>query len=110
MIAIEELLGAGVHFGHRVNKWNPKMAPYIFGERNGVHIIDLIQTVEYLEQRYTFLRNYAVTNSTRSLSKTGSGVSQSAASKVLFVGTKKQIESRCPTCKQQRNNIMRSLP
>jgi len=59
MIPIEELLEAGVHFGHRVNKWNPKMAPYIFGERNGVHIIDLIQTAGYLDSTYTFLQTYS---------------------------------------------------
>ena len=46
MVKIEELLEAGVHFGHRITKWNPRMAPFIFGERNGIHIIDLIQTAQ----------------------------------------------------------------
>lgn len=81
MIAIEELLEAGVHFGHRVNKWNPKMAPYIFGERNGVHIIDLIQTLGYLEEVYTFLAKYP----------RGTEGRDSLGKKVLFVGTKKQV-------------------
>nr|YP_002601019.1 ribosomal protein S2 [Monomastix sp. OKE-1]ACK36879.1 ribosomal protein S2 [Monomastix sp. OKE-1] len=95
MIPIEELLEAGVHFGHRVNKWNPKMAPYIFGERNGVHIIDIIQTLGYLEESYLFLSKYTVKGALRNSSspsnpKTfGEGIGQ----KVLFVGTKKQVAS-----------------
>lgn len=87
MIPIEELLEAGVHFGHRVNKWNPKMAPYIFGERNGVHIIDLIQTLGYLEEAYTFLTKY---QSPRRGSTPGASA---LGNKVLFVGTKKQVSS-----------------
>ena len=79
IIPIEELLSAGVHFGHRVNKWNPKMAPYIFGERNGVHIIDLIQTLGYLENAYQFLATYK------------KGNAHQLGKKVLFVGTKKQV-------------------
>jgi len=55
MVKIQELLEAGVHFGHRIRKWNPKMAPFIFGERNGIHIIDLIQTKYYLQQTIGFL-------------------------------------------------------
>lgn len=101
MIPIEDLLEAGVHFGHRVNKWNPKMAPYIFGERNGVHIIDLIQTLGYLEESYLFLSKYTakVNSSTR---VSGGSASQSSSAKpfgtgigqkVLFVGTKKQVSS-----------------
>lgn len=104
MIPIEDLLEAGVHFGHRVNKWNPKMAPYIFGERNGVHIIDLIQTLGYLEESYSFLSKYTVKGnspnrgstfgptqlSQSSLAKPfGNGIGQ----KVLFVGTKKQVSA-----------------
>jgi small subunit ribosomal protein S2 len=87
MISIEELLEAGVHFGHRVNKWNPKMAPYIFGERNGVHIIDLIQTLGYLEEVYRFLSNYQ-----RTAART-SGGNSALGKKVLFVGTKKQVSA-----------------
>ena len=93
MIPIEELLEAGVHFGHRVNKWNPKMAPYIFGERNGVHIIDLIQTLGYLEEAYTFLTKY---QSPRRSSMSGSTKAEhggALGNKVLFVGTKKQVSS-----------------
>lgn len=78
MIPIEQLLAAGVHFGHRVNKWNPRMAPYIFGERNGVHIIDLIQTLGYLENAYQFLTTYKTSGT-------------SLGKKVLFVGTKRQV-------------------
>ena len=78
MIPIEQLLAAGVHFGHRVNKWNPRMAPYIFGERNGVHIIDLIQTLGYLENAYQFLTTYKTSGT-------------ALGKKVLFVGTKKQV-------------------
>ena len=87
MIPIEQLLAAGVHFGHRVNKWNPKMAPYIFGERNGVHIIDLIQTLGYLENAYQFLTTYK-TSGYKSSETSGS---LSLGKKVLFVGTKKQV-------------------
>lgn len=101
MIPIEDLLEAGVHFGHRVNKWNPKMAPYIFGERNGVHIIDLIQTLGYLEESYLFLSKYTSKgNSTARVSGGSSSQSSSAkpfgngiGQKVLFVGTKKQVSS-----------------
>lgn len=87
MISIEELLEAGVHFGHRINKWNPKMAPYIFGERNGVHIIDLIQTLGYLDSTYTFLNTY----STPTTPSTRRQDSNSLGKKVLIVGTRKQV-------------------
>ena len=92
MIPIEELLAAGVHFGHRVNKWNPKMAPYIFGERNGVHIIDLIQTLGYLENAYQFLTTYKTTGG-------------SLGKKVLFVGTKKQV---APIIQKEAENCQAS--
>lgn len=52
IISLAELLEAGVHFGHQTRRWNPKMEPYIFTERNGVHIIDLVQTAQYLEEAY----------------------------------------------------------
>ena len=48
--SVRQLLEAGVHFGHQTQRWNPRMAPYIYGERNGIHIVDLTQTVELLEQ------------------------------------------------------------
>ncbi len=70
---MRQLLEAGVHFGHTTRRWNPKMAPYIFGERNKVHILDLQQTVPLLHQALVFLREVAA----------GGG-------RVLFVGTKRQ--------------------
>ena len=73
-INIRTLLEAGCHFGHQTRRWNPKMKPYIFGERNGIYILDLKQTIINADQAYTFLRNAA---------KSG---------KVLFVGTKKQAQ------------------
>jgi len=73
IVAMKQLLQAGVHFGHQTRKWNPKMARYIFGERNGIYIIDLRQTVKLLTDAYNFLRDV---------------VSQGEL--VLFVGTKKQ--------------------
>ena len=70
---MRQLLEAGVHFGHRTQRWNPKMAPYLFGVRNGVHIIDLQQTVPLLHQALLAVREVA-----------------SKGGRVLFVGTKKQ--------------------
>jgi len=71
----EQLLEAGVHFGHQTRRWNPKMAEYIFTERNGIYIIDLQKTVKKVEEAYYFLREVAMN---------GQGV--------LFVGTKKQAQ------------------
>lgn len=72
-VSIAELLEAGVHFGHRKNFWNPKMASYIYGVRNGIHIVDLQQTAAMLNQALTALRKIAAKNG-----------------RVLFVGTKRQ--------------------
>jgi small subunit ribosomal protein S2 len=72
---MKELLEAGVHFGHQVKRWNPKMKRYIFGERNGIYIIDLQKTLKGLEEAYNFVRN-----------------SSAAGAGVLFVGTKKQAQ------------------
>jgi len=72
---MKQLLEAGVHFGHQTRRWNPKMAPYIFTERNGIYIIDLQKTVKKLEEAYNFVRD---------LSTEGKNV--------LFVGTKKQAQ------------------
>ena len=72
-IGMRDMLEAGAHFGHATHRWNPKMAPYIFGPRNGIHIIDLQQTVGMFKNAYEFLNT--------TVSKGG---------KVLFVGTKKQ--------------------
>ena len=73
VVSIKELLEAGVHFGHQTNRWNPKMKKFLFGERNGIYIIDLQQTVARMEQAYAFVRDTVA-----------SGQS------VLFVGTKRQ--------------------
>ena len=75
VISMKQLLEAGVHFGHQTRRWNPKMAPYIFTERNGIYIIDLQKTVRKLEEAYMFVRD---------LSAQGK--------EVLFVGTKKQAQ------------------
>ena len=75
VISMKQLLEAGVHFGHQTRRWNPKMAPYIFTERNGIYIIDLQKTVRKLEEAYMFIRE---------LSAEGK--------EVLFVGTKKQAQ------------------
>ena len=56
---MKELLEAGVHFGHQVRRWNPKMKEYIFGERNGIYIIDLAKTTRHLDAAYNFVRNAA---------------------------------------------------
>lgn len=73
--SIRELLEAGVHFGHESRRWNPKMKPYIFEERNGIHIIDLTQTLEQVEAAYNFVRDTAASGKT-----------------LLFVGTKRQAK------------------
>ena len=66
---IEKLLEAGVHFGHRVTKWNPRMAPFIYGERNGIHILDVIQTMNFLEETSQFLEKFKNEPSTRTFAK-----------------------------------------
>ena len=73
VISMKQLLEAGVHFGHQTRRWNPKMAKYIFTERNGIHVIDLQQTVKYADQAYDFMRDAAANDAV-----------------ILFVGTKKQ--------------------
>ncbi len=75
-VTMKQLLEAGVHFGHQVSHWNPKMKPYIFGARNGIHIIDLQQTTVLFKKAYEFVRNTVADG----------GI-------VLFVGTKKQAQS-----------------
>jgi len=72
---MKQLLEAGVHFGHQTRRWNPKMRPFIFADRNGIHILDLQQTVQRLDEAYNFVRNL-----------TANGES------ILFVGTKKQAQ------------------
>lgn len=73
VVSMKQLLEAGVHFGHQTRRWNPKMAPYIFTERNGIYIIDLQKTVKKLEEAYMFIRDISAQGES-----------------VLFVGTKKQ--------------------
>ncbi|RLC40752.1 MAG: 30S ribosomal protein S2, partial [Candidatus Coatesbacteria bacterium] len=72
-ISMRELLEVGVHFGHQARRWNPKMAPYIYSEKNGIHIIDLSITLEKLSEAYEFVK----------------GVAEMGGD-ILFVGTKKQ--------------------
>ena len=85
VISMKQLLEAGVHFGHQTRRWNPKMAQYIFTERNGIYIIDLQKTVRKIDDAYMFIRDIALDGKT-----------------VLFVGTKKQaqesIESEAKRC------------
>ena len=82
---MKQLLEAGVHFGHQTRRWNPKMAPYIFTERNGIYIIDLQKTVRKIDDAYAFIRSVAMEGKS-----------------VLFVGTKKQaqesIEAEAKRC------------
>ncbi len=75
VVSMKQLLEAGVHFGHQTRRWNPKMKPYIFTERGGIHIIDLQQTSLLLDKAYEFVRNVAARGGT-----------------ILFVGTKKQCQ------------------
>jgi small subunit ribosomal protein S2 len=75
IISMKQLLEAGVHFGHQTRRWNPKMAPFIFMDRNGIHIIDLQQTVSRLNEAYKFIERLAADGGT-----------------ILFVGTKKQAQ------------------
>ena len=76
VISMKQLLEAGVHFGHQTRRWNPKMAPYIFTERNGIYIIDLQTTVKKIDDAYEFVRTVA-----------------ESGKPVLFVGTKKQAQA-----------------
>ena len=75
VVSMKDLLEAGVHFGHQTRRWNPKMKPYIFTERNGIYILDLQRTLRELEHAYHFVRSIAGRGGT-----------------VLFVGTKKQAQ------------------
>src|SRR5438132_6688698 len=77
---MKQLLEAGVHFGHQTRRWNPKMKRFIFGERNGIYIIDLNQTLERIEVSYSFVRDLVATGGT-----------------ILFVGTKKQTQDPVAT-------------
>lgn len=74
VVSMKQLLEAGVHFGHQTRRWNPKMAEYIFTERNGIYIIDLQKTVKKLEEAYMFVRDLAANGE-----------------EILFVGTKNRL-------------------
>ena len=76
VVSMKQLLEAGVHFGHQTRRWNPKMAPYIFTERNGIYIIDLSKTVHKMDDAYEFVKSVAA-----------------EGKPVLFVGTKKQAQA-----------------
>ncbi len=73
VVSLAQLLESGVHFGHQTRRWNPKMSPYIYTSRNGVHIIDLVQTAQLMEEAYSYLRT-----------------ASEQGKRVLFVGTKRQ--------------------
>ncbi len=92
IVSIKQLLEAGVHFGHHTRRWNPKMAEYIFTERNGIYIIDLQKTVKKFEEAYMFVRDIATEGGT-----------------VLFVGTNKQaadtIKEEAARCGQYYVNV-----
>jgi small subunit ribosomal protein S2 len=73
VVSLAQMMESGVHFGHQTRRWNPKMDPYIYTSRNGVHIIDLVQTAQLMEEAYTYMRSAA-----------------EQGKKFLFVGTKRQ--------------------
>ncbi|VEH40704.1 30S ribosomal protein S2 [Fusobacterium varium] len=75
VITMKQLLEAGVHFGHQAKRWNPKMAKYIFTERNGIHVIDLHKSLKKIEEAYAVIREIAENGG-----------------KVLFVGTKNKLK------------------
>ena len=80
VVSMKQLLEAGVHFGHQTRRWNPKMAKYIFTERNGIYIIDLQKTVKKLDEAYNYVKEVAA-----------------EGGDILFVGTKKQAQESSVT-------------
>ena len=74
VVSMKQLLEVGAHFGHQAKRWNPKMKPYIFTERNGIYIIDLQKTVKKVEEAYEFVKEISA-----------------SGKNILFVGTKKQV-------------------
>ena len=93
VISMKQLLEAGVHFGHQTRRWNPKMAKYIFTERNGIHVIDLQQTVKYADQAYDFMRDAAANDAV-----------------ILFVGTKKQAADAVKEEAERSGSILHQPP
>jgi small subunit ribosomal protein S2 len=88
MVSLEQLLDAGVHFGHQVRRWNPKMEPFIYGQRNGIHIIDIVQTLVYLEETKEFLTKQSSQGKT-----------------ILFVGTKRQVAPLIQSVAQESDSF-----
>ena len=88
MVTLEEMLDAGVHFGHQARRWNPKMEAYIYGQRNGIHIIDILKTRVCLEEAGEFLFKTA-----------------SESKKILFVGTKRQAANVISVAASQSNSF-----
>lgn len=86
VVSMKQLLEAGVHFGHQTRRWNPKMAKYIFTERNGIYIIDLQKTVKKLDEAYNFVRDTAA-----------------QGGEILFVGTKKQAQEAVKNAAERAN-------
>lgn len=86
VVSMKQLLEAGVHFGHQTRRWNPKMATYIYTERNGIYIIDLQKTVKKLEEAYNFVRSLGEKGET-----------------ILFVGTKKQAQEAVKNAAERAN-------
>ena len=93
VISMKQLLEAGVHFGHQTRRWNPKMAQYIFTERNGIYIIDLQKTVRKADEAYNFVRDLAMYGKS-----------------ILFVGTKKQAQESIAAEAQALRHVLRQQP
>ena len=81
VVTMRQLLEAGVHFGHQTRRWNPKMKRFIFGERNGIYIIDLNQTLQRVDVAYSFVRDLVANGGS-----------------ILFIGTKKQSQDPIAKC------------
>ena len=90
VVTMRQLLEAGVHFGHQTRRWNPKMKRFIHGERNGIYIIDLQQTLERIEVAYSFVRDLVADGGT-----------------ILFVGTKKQAQDARPVLRREVRHAVR---
>ena len=90
VVTMKQLLEAGVHFGHQTRRWNPKMKRFIFGERNGIYIIDLQQTLTRIETAYTFVRDLVADGGT-----------------VLFIGTKKQAQDPIQSLRREVRHAVR---
>ncbi len=87
-VSLKELVSSGAHFGHQVKRWNPKIAPYLYGQKDGVHIFDLIKTKECLEEALQILKKRS-----------------SQGKKILFVGTKKQIKEKIKEISQETGSF-----